>query len=113
MNLIVPMNIKNRKALIMKLLPGQAEEYKKRHDEIWPELSKVLSDHGVTNYSIFLDENTDLLFGYQELEEDHTADRLAHHPIVKKWWSYMQDIMDTNEDHSPLEIPLTEMFHHE
>lgn len=98
-----------RNAFKMKLKPGYEEEYKKRHDEIWPELEEVLSEAGIRNYSIFLDEETLMLFAYQELEEDE-AD-VSSNPVVQKWWTYMKDIMETNPDNSPVEKPLKEVFH--
>lgn len=98
-----------RHAFTMKLKPGFEEEYKKRHDEIWPELQKVISDAGIRNYSIFLDEETGTLFAYQELEEDHQD--VSQSPVVRRWWSFMKDIMETNPDDSPVENPLREVFH--
>ena len=100
-----------RHAFTMKLKPGYEEEYKKRHDEIWPELEKVLSDAGIHNYSIYLDEETGTLFAYQELEDEY--EDVSDNPIVRKWWNYMQDIMETNPDSSPVEKPLREVFHME
>jgi L-rhamnose mutarotase len=100
-----------RNAFKMKLKPGFEEEYKRRHDEIWPELSEELSRAGVSDYSIFLDEETLTLFAVQKLTDDHTADNLPETDIVKKWWAYMADIMDTNPDNSPVSVPLKEVFH--
>ena len=100
-----------RNAFKMKLKPGFEEEYKRRHDEIWPELSEELSRAGVSDYSIFLDEETLTLFAFQKLTDDHTADRLPESDIVKKWWAYMADIMDTHPDNSPVCVPLKEVFH--
>jgi L-rhamnose mutarotase len=100
-----------RVAFKMKLKPGCEAEYKKRHDEIWPELSSVLSEAGVTDYSIFLDQETLILFAVQKLSDDSTADRLPQDPVVRKWWEYMADIMVTNPDCSPVCVPITEMFH--
>ncbi|APU68160.1 L-rhamnose mutarotase [Christiangramia flava] len=97
----------------MKLLPGFEEEYKKRHDEIWPELSKLLSERGVYDYSIFLDEETMSLFAVQKLKDDANVDHLTVEPILRKWWDYMADIMETNPDNSPVEKPLKEVFHME
>jgi L-rhamnose mutarotase len=97
----------------MQLKPGFQAEYKRRHDEIWPELSAELSKAGISDYSIFLDEETLTLFAVQKLSTDHTAGDLPNHPIVKKWWAYMADIMETNPDHSPVCKPLREVFHHE
>lgn len=100
-----------RNAFKMKLKPGFEAEYKKRHDEIWPELQKLLSDSGIQDYSIFLDEETRTLFAVQKLKEGFDKKYLPNHPIVKKWWAYMADIMETNLDNSPVEISLKEVFH--
>lgn len=100
-----------RNAFTMKLIKGYEAEYKKRHDEIWPELSALLSDSGISEYSIFLDEGTSTLFAFQKLADGFDAKLLPHHPIVKKWWAYMADIMETREDHSPIENPLNEVFY--
>lgn len=95
----------------MKLKPGVADEYKKRHDEIWPELSACLKDAGIHDYSIFLDEETLTLFAFQKLEDAYDGEKLAKHPVVRKWWEFMADLMDTNPDHSPVTKSLREVFH--
>lgn len=100
-----------RAAFKMKLKPGFEAEYKKRHDEIWPELSKELTAAGVSDYSIFLDEETLTLFAVQKLTDTHTSDELPQQQIVKKWWKYMSDIMEVNEDNSPVVTPLKEVFY--
>lgn len=97
-------------AFKMKLFPGFKDEYKKRHDEIWPELSKLLKENGVSDYTIFLDEETDILFAVQQQNGNSSQD-LGTTEIVKKWWAYMADIMETNPDNSPVTTPLTEVFH--
>jgi len=94
----------------MKLKPGFAAEYKKRHDEIWPELKQLLSDSGVSDYSIFLDEESNTLFAVQHVEGKGGSQDLGQNPIVQKWWAYMADIMETNEDKSPVSTPLKEVF---
>lgn len=99
-----------RIAFKMKLHEGQTAEYKARHDAIWPELSSLLKDVGISNYSIFLDEDTHWLFGVMEVEDQEALDHLPDSPIMKKWWLYMADIMDTNADHSPVNVPLKEVF---
>lgn len=101
-----------RHAFTMKLKPGCAAEYRKRHDEIWPELSALFTDAGISDYSIFLDEPSLTLFAVQKLAEGNTAFILPDHPIVKKWWTYMADIMETNADNSPVCLPLAEVFYH-
>ena len=100
-----------RNAFKMKLKPGFEAEYKKRHDEIWPELSSLLSETGIQDYSIVLDEETLILFAVQKINADFDFDYLPSHPIVKKWWAYMADIMETNPDNSPVATSLIEVFH--
>jgi len=94
----------------MKLHPGCKEEYRKRHSEIWPELVKLLKDEGIRNYSIFLDEDTNTLFAYQEQSGESSSQDLGKTEIVKKWWNYMADIMETNPDNSPVTVPLEQVF---
>ena len=94
----------------MKLKPGCAEEYERRHDELWPELRAALEDAGVYDYSIFLDEATGTLFAVQKLAEGHSADALPEHPVVRRWWEAMKDLMETHPDHAPVEVPLREVF---
>ena len=100
-----------RNAFKMKLKPGFEAEYKKRHDEIWPELAEELSNAGVYDYSIYLDEETLTLFAFQKLADNHTSGLLPQTEIVRKWWSYMSDIMLTNPDQSPVAVSLKEVFH--
>ena len=95
----------------MQLLPGNREEYKRRHDEIWPELIKELEAAGVRDYIIYLDPRTDTLFASQKLTEHNSADLLAQKEIVKKWWACMADLMETNPDNSPVVVELEEMFY--
>jgi len=94
----------------MKMYPGFKEEYRKRHSEIWPELVTMLKNEGVCNYSIFLDEETNILFGYQEQTGESSSQDLGTTEIVMKWWKYMADIMVTNPDNSPVTIPLEQVF---
>jgi len=98
-------------AFIMKLKPGFQAEYKRRHDEIWPELVRELETAGVSDYSIFLDESTLTLFAVQKIKDHDTSALLPSSPVVKKWWKYMADIMETNPDNSPVTVALTEVFH--
>lgn len=100
-----------RNAFTMKLKAGFEAEYKIRHDQIWPELQTLLSDTGIQDYTIFLDEKTLTLFAVQKLSKDFDSSLLPNHPIVKKWWEYMADIMETNPDNSPVTNPLKEVFH--
>jgi L-rhamnose mutarotase len=100
-----------RAAFIMKLKPGFEEEYKRRHDTIWPELSEALTNAGISDYSIFLDEKTLTLFAVQKLTDENTSAGLPGLSIMKRWWNYMSDIMETNPDNSPVCIPIKEVFH--
>ncbi|HNP93645.1 MAG TPA: L-rhamnose mutarotase [Rectinema sp.] len=100
-----------RYAFVMQLKPGNEAEYKRRHDEIWPELKCELRKAGISNYSIYLDPETLRLFAIQSLAEDETSDSLSELPIMRKWWDSMKDLMDTNADNSPKIWSLKEMFH--
>ena len=100
-----------RVAFKMELLPGFKDEYKKRHDEIWPELSALLKQTGISEYSIFLDEETNSLFGFLKAEDPKLLDTLPAKAIMQKWWAYMNDIMVCNHDKSPVSIPLTDVFY--
>ncbi|MGB4827107.1 MAG: L-rhamnose mutarotase [Paracoccaceae bacterium] len=100
-----------RHAFKMRLNAGAEAEYTRRHDAIWPELVALLQGAGVSNYSIHLDRETNTLFGYLERRDDHTMDDLPSHPVMRRWWACMGDIMATNPDGSPVAIPLTETFH--
>jgi L-rhamnose mutarotase len=100
-----------RHAFKMRLNPGMEAEYTRRHDEIWPDLVDLLRASGISNYSIHLDAETNTLFGYLERRDDHSMDDLPNHPVMKKWWAYMGDIMATNPDGSPIATPLAETFY--
>ncbi len=100
-----------RRGFTMKLYPDFAAEYRQRHDEIWPELAALLKKYGITDYSIFLDETSFTLFGVMTVEDLTKLDQLPQEPIMQRWWAYLQDIMETNPDHSPVSITLEEVFH--
>ena len=100
-----------RVAFKMKLHPGKTEEYKRRHNELWPELEQLLKQTGIEDYSIFLDEETNDLFGILRIEDSKQLDELPKHPVMKKWWAYMKDIMESNADNSPVSVPLKEVFY--
>ena len=103
------LTMKNQVAFKMKLKPNCKDEYKKRHDEIWPELTELLKKAGIFDYSIFLDEETNILFAIQHSKE--TTRDLTHETVMKKWWSFMADIMETNTDQSPVVSELPLMFY--
>ena len=97
-------------AFKMKLKQGQKEEYKKRHNAIWPKLKKLLKDNGILDYHIFLDEETHILFAVQKISRSTGSQDLSTHKIVREWWEYMADIMETYPDNAPVTVPLEKMF---
>lgn len=100
-----------RKGFKMKLYPGMEEEYAKRHNALWPEMKDMIHEYGGSDYSIFLDRETNILYGYIELEDEEKWAKSADTEINRKWWDYMADIMETNPDNSPVSIDLTPVFH--
>ena len=100
-----------RKAFVMQVHPDQHEEYRNRHNSIWPELEAVLKSHGVHNYSIFLYPETNQLFAYVEIEDESQWQGIAHTDICRKWWKFMKEVMPSNPDNSPLASDLQEVFH--
>jgi L-rhamnose mutarotase len=99
------------KGFKMQLNPGQAAEYERRHNELWPEMVDMLHAHGGKNYSIFLDPDTNVLYGYIEIENEELWNKSADTQINRKWWDFMADIMETNPDNSPVSHDLKLMFH--
>lgn len=100
-----------RKGFKMHLYPGMAQEYEKRHNMLWPEMKEMIHAYGGRNYSIFLDEETNVLYGYLEIESEEKWSKSANTAINRKWWNYMADIMETNEDNSPVSTDLKQVFH--
>jgi L-rhamnose mutarotase len=99
------------RAFRMKLKPGTVDEYRGRHDELWPELGRALGEAGIYDYSIFLDEETLHLFAVLKLREGDTSAALPQHPVMQRWWDYMADLMEVERGNRPREWPLTPMFH--
>jgi L-rhamnose mutarotase len=95
----------------MKLYEGMEEEYAKRHNELWPEMIDMLHAHGGKNYTIFLDPETNVLYGSIEILDEKLWEKAADTAINRKWWDYMADIMETNTDNSPVSHPLVTVFH--
>ena len=100
-----------RKGFKMKLYPGMEAEYEKRHNELWPEMQDMIHEYGGRNYTIFLDRETLVLYGYIEIEDAGKWDESADTAINRKWWDFMADIMETNLDNSPVSVDLQEVFH--
>ena len=100
-----------RKAFLMKVNPDAHEEYERRHNSIWRELETVLKNHGVSNYSIFLQPETSQLFAYVEIKSEELWAKIAETDECQRWWAFMRDVMPTNADDSPTSIELKEVFH--
>lgn len=99
------------KGFKMKLFDGMEKEYEKRHNGLWDEMKDMIHQYGGKNYSIFLDRETNTLFGYIEIESEEKWAKSADTAICRKWWDFMADIMETNEDNSPVSIDLIPVFH--
>lgn len=98
-------------AFRMQLRPGTIDEYKQRHEEIWPELAEAISAAGIYDYSIFLDEASLSLFAVYKLHPNDRRDDLAGHPVMRRWWDYMAPLMEVEPGNRPREWPLAPMFH--
>ena len=99
------------KGFKMKLYEGQEAEYEKRHNLLWPEMKDMIHEYGGKNYTIFLDKETNILFGYIEVEDEEKWAKSADTEICRRWWHFMADIMETNPDESPVSVDLTNVFH--
>ena len=99
------------KGFKMKIYEGMAEEYEIRHNMLWPEMKDMIHEYGGKNYTIFLDKDTNVLYGYIEIEEEEKWSKGADTVINRKWWDFMADIMETNQDNSPVCIDLMPVFH--
>lgn len=100
-----------RKTFKMFLYPGMAGEYERRHNLLWPEMKEMIHACGGHNYTISLDTETNVLYGYIEVEDEARWAQSADTPINRKWWDFMADIMETNPDNSPVSIDLKNVFH--
>lgn len=98
-------------AFRMQLKPGMADEYRRRHDGIWPELAALLREAGISDYRIFLDPETGALFATLKLATDNQREALPAHPVMRRWWDHMADIMEVEPGNRPREWPLAPMFH--
>ena len=101
----------DRYAFRMRLHPGMEAEYKRRHDDIWPELVELLHRAGISDYSIYLDRETRMLFGVLTRSAAHGMDALPQSPVMQRWWAHMADIMEVSEDNAPIAVPLVQLFH--
>ena len=99
-----------RKSFRLSIHAGTAAEYERRHQPIWPELERVLLSHGVKAYSIFLDDETNDLFCYVEIEDAARWAAIADTEVCRRWWKWMREIMPSNPDDSPISRELREVF---
>ncbi len=98
-------------AFVMRLHPGRADDYRRRHDAIAPELVEALREAGVADYSIHLEPASNLLFAVLWRRRDHSMTALPEHPAVRRWWAFMADIMETEPSKAPVVTSLETMFH--
>lgn len=99
-----------RIAFRMVLNPGQAAEYRRRHDEIWPQMLAALREAGISDYTIWLDPETNHLFATLVRTDDHGMDDLPHTEINRHWWDFMADIMEVGDRNEPVVVPLQCVF---
>ena len=84
-------------AWVLEVRPGEEEDYKKRPDEVWPDMVEMLSEAGLRNYNIFRHGLT--LFGYFETDDlKKSIDHIAKSEVNKKWGEYMAPIMKVDID---------------
>lgn len=98
-------------AFAMRLHPGREDEYRRRHDAIWPELAAALRDAGVSDYSIHLDPESRTLFAVLWRRREHGMDALPSLPVMRRWWDHMADLMEVDASNAPVTRPLRTMFH--
>lgn len=99
-----------KKAFRMKLNEGSVEQYKKNHENVYPQLEKLFLKAGVKEYTIWFDEETNYLFAYLDVENIEAWNEIPSSDICKKWWEFMAPIMATNEDNSPVSVDLKNVY---
>ena len=95
----------------MKLYDGMEKEYEKRHNELWQDMKDMIHKYGGKNYSIFWDKDTNILFGYIEIEDEEKWNASAETEVCRRWWHFMANVMETNPGESPVSVDLKMMFH--
>lgn len=100
-----------RIAFRMQLKKGYEAEYQKRHQEIWPELTLLLKNTGISEYSIFLEPVSLQLFGFLKISDAVKLNDLPNEPLMQRWWTYMKDLMECHDNHAPISLPLQEVFY--
>ena len=100
-----------RVAFKMYLKAGMKQEYIRRHKELWPEVADLLKKNGISEYSIFLDEQTNTLFAVQNLDQEKDSQALGREEAIRLWWDHIADIMEVHPDNSPVSEELEEVFY--
>ena len=107
-----------RMGMVIGLKSEHIDEYRRLHAETWPEILAKISECNITNYSIFLKEPENLLFGYWEyVGTDFAADaaKMAADPKTQEWWKIcmpMQDPLETRKEGEWWAM-MDEVFHHD
>ena len=96
-------------AFMLKMRPGKAEEYEKRHDELWPEMKELLLGSGILHYEIYLEKESNCLFGHIVRRKDHVMDAISDHPVQKRWQAFMRDVLE-QENGKSFRRPLRRVF---
>lgn len=97
-------------SFVLRLKPGAEAEYRRRHDELWPEMQELLRASGIVHYEISLHPATNMLFAFIVRRRDHTMDKIPDHPVGRRWRAHMADILETVEGVVPRVEPLERMF---
>jgi L-rhamnose mutarotase len=107
-----------RMAMVLGLKADAVAEYKRIHAAVWPDVLAMITECGIRNYSIYLKEPENMLFGYWEYHgTDFTADaaRMAADPKTQEWWAIcmpMQAPLDTRKEGEWWAM-MDEVFHHD
>jgi L-rhamnose mutarotase len=97
-------------AFRMTLVAGASEEYRRRHDAIWPELRSALQAAGVIDYHIFHEPGSTSLFAIMRRRADHKLEELSRSKLMHEWWTMMSDVVVSDERGVPLQTSLQEVF---
>jgi L-rhamnose mutarotase len=97
-----------RRAFTMRLKPGSLAEYRRHHDNIWPELVEEIEKSGIASITIF--ENDPILFLFSEIHDEEAWDKLWHSEVHDRWGEVMQPLMEFNEEGIVDSSELREVF---
>lgn len=100
-----------RKAFKMYLKEGCEEEYVKRYNALWPDLKDLFKEKGIVDFSIYWDKESNCLYAYQIRSKSMDENSLNDSMIMRRWWEYISDIIETDSKNQPIVLPLEEMFH--